>query len=430
MARVTVLAGPERLGSHEGTGGGQTLHLVRTLDPTERTKEPAMPTAVIVDAVRTPLGKRNGKLKEWHPVDLAAETLKALVDRTGIDPAIIEDVIMGCVMQVGEQAANVGRNAVLAAGWPESIPGTTIDRQCGSSQQAAHFAAQGVIAGAYDVVVAAGVEVMTRVPMGASMVDGKFGFPFGPKVGARYAPLGGLVPQGISAELIADKWNLTREELDAFGLRSQQLAAQATAEGRFEREIIPVLDAEGNLMTTDEGIRETTLEKLATLKPSFRPEEEGGRVTAGNSSQITDGAAALLIMSEEKAAALGLTPRARFVSFALAGDDPRMMLTAPIPATQRVLERAGMTMDQIDLVEINEAFASVVLAWEKELHPDMSKVNPNGGAIALGHPLGCSGARLMTTLLNELERTGGRYGLQTMCEGGGMANATIIERLG
>jgi acetyl-CoA acetyltransferase family protein len=430
VSRVTVVGPPVRLGSHEGTGAGQTRGPVLTSDPIERTKEPAMPTAVIVDAVRTPLGKRNGKLKEWHPVDLAAETLKALVDRTGIDPALVEDVIMGCVMQVGEQAANVGRNAVLAAGWPEDIPGTTIDRQCGSSQQAVHFAAQGVLAGAYDVVVAAGVEVMTRVPMGASMVDGKFGFPFGPKVGARYAPLGGLVPQGISAELIADKWNLTRDELDAFGLRSQQLAAQATAEGRFEREIVPVLDAEGNLMTTDEGIRETSLEKLAALKPSFRPEEEGGRVTAGNSSQITDGAAALLIMSEEKAASLGLTPRARFVSFALAGDDPRMMLTAPIPATHRVLERAGMTMDQIDLVEINEAFASVVLAWEKELHPDMSKVNPNGGAIALGHPLGCSGARLMTTLLNELERTGGRFGLQTMCEGGGMANATIIERLG
>ena len=390
-----------------------------------------MPTAVIVDAIRTPLGRRNGKLKDWHPVDLAAETLKALIDRTGIDPGIVDDVVMGCVMQVGEQAANVARNAVLAAGWPETVPGTTIDRQCGSSQQAAHFAAQGVIAGAYDVVVAAGVEVMTRVPMGASMVDGKFGFPFGPKVGARYAPSGGLVPQGISAELIADKWGLSRDDLDAFGARSQQYAARATAEGRFQNG-----DPAGARRRRDDDVGATRvsarrrLESLAKLKPVFRTEEEGGRVTAGNSSQITDGAAALLIMSEEKAASLGLTPRARFVNFSLAGADPRMMLTAPIPATEKVLARAGMSIDDIDLVEINEAFASVVLAWEKELHPDMDRVNVNGGAIALGHPLGASGARLMTTLLNELERTGGRYGLQTMCEGGGMANATIIERLG
>jgi acetyl-CoA acetyltransferase family protein len=385
-----------------------------------------MPTAVIVDAIRTPLGKRNGKLKDWHPVDLAAETLKALVDRTGIDPGVIDDVVMGCVMQVGEQGVNIARNAVLAAGWPESVPGTTVDRQCGSSQQAAHFAAQGVIAGAYDVVVAAGVEVMTRVPMGASVADGKYGLPFGPAVGARYASVGGLVPQGISAEMIAEKWGLSREDLDRFGLRSQQLAAQATREGRFEREILPVKDAEGNLMTVDEGIRESTYEKIASLKPSFK---EDGVITAANSSQITDGSSALLIMSEEKANALGLTPRARFVQFGLAADDPRLMLTAPIPATEKVLQRAGMTIDQFDLIEINEAFASVVLAWEKELHPDMSKVNVNGGAIALGHPLGCSGARLMTTLLNELERTGGRYGLQTMCEGGGMANATVIELL-
>jgi acetyl-CoA acyltransferase len=331
------------------------------------------------------------------------------------------------VMQVGEQGVNIARNAVLAAGWPETVPGTTVDRQCGSSQQAAHFAAQGVIAGAYDVVVAAGVEVMSRVPMGASMVDGKYGFPFGPKVGARYESVGGLVPQGISAELIADKWGLTREELDAFGLRSQQYAARARDEGRFEREILPVLDAEGRFVTTDEGIRESTMEKLASLKPSFK---EDGKVTAANSSQITDGSAALLIMSEEKANQLGLRPRARFVEFALAADDPRLMLTAPIPATEKVLKRAGMTLEQMDLVEINEAFASVVLAWAKEYHPDMEKVNVNGGAIAIGHPLGCSGARLMTTLLNELERSGGRYGLQTMCEGGGMANATIIERLG
>ncbi len=389
-----------------------------------------MTYAVIVDAIRTPLGRRNGKLKDWHPVDLAAETMKALQQRTGIDPGIVDDVIMGCVMQVGEQSTNIGRNAVLAAGWPEEVPGTTIDRQCGSSQQAAAFAAQGVIAGAYDVVVAAGVEVMTRVPMGASMADGKYGFPFGPAVGARYASVGGLVPQGISAELIADKWGLTRDDLDAFGARSQQHAARATAEGRFQNEILPVLGADGAMFSVDEGLRETTMETLAKLKPAFRPEDEGGRVTAGNSSQITDGASALLIMSEERAAKLGLRPRARFVSFALAGDDPRLMLTAPIPATKKALAKAGLTMDDIDITEINEAFASVVLAWEKELHPNMETVNPNGGAIAIGHPLGCSGARLMTTLLNELERTGGRYGLQTMCEGGGMANATIIERLG
>ena len=389
-----------------------------------------MTNAVIVDIVRTPLGKRNGKLKDWHPVDLAAETLKALQQRTGIDPGLVDDVIMGCVMQVGEQAVNVARNAVLAAGWPEEVPGTTVDRQCGSSQQAAHFAAQGVIAGAYDIVVACGVEVMTRVPMGSSMADGKYGFPFGPAVGMRYAPEGGLVPQGISAELIADKWGLTRDDLDAFGVRSQAMARRATDEGRFEREIIPVMGADGAMMTQDEGLRETTTESLGQLKTVFRTPEEGGRVTAGNSSQITDGASAALIMSEAKARQLGLTPRARFINFALAGDNPRMMLTAPIPATQKVLARAGMTMDQIDLVEINEAFASVVLAWEKELHPDMDKVNPNGGAIALGHPLGASGTRLMATLLCELERTGGRYGLQTMCEGGGMANATLIERLG
>ncbi len=389
-----------------------------------------MTTAVIVDAIRTPLGRRNGKLKDWHPVDLAAETLKALQERNDLDPSVVDDVVMGCVMQVGEQAANVARNAVLAAGWPESVPGTTIDRQCGSSQQAAHFAAQGVIAGAYDVVVAAGVEVMSRVPMGASMIDGKYGFPFGPKVGARYADQGGLVPQGISAELIADQWDLSREDLDRYGVRSQEFARRATDEGRFEREILPVLGADGEMMSVDEGLRDTTMESLGNLKPSFRAEEDGGRVTAGNSSQITDGASALLIMSEEKASALGLNPRARFVNFSLAGADPRLMLTAPIPATAKVLERAGMSIDDIDLVEINEAFASVVLAWEKEFHPDMDRVNQNGGAIALGHPLGCSGARLMTTLLNELERTGGRYGLQTMCEGGGMANATIIERLG
>lgn len=389
-----------------------------------------MQNAVIVDILRTPLGKRNGRLKDWHPVDLAGTVLKALVERNDIDPALIDDVIMGCVMQVGEQSLNIARNAVLAAGLPETIPGTTVDRQCGSSQQAAHFAAQGVMAGAYDIVIAAGVEVMTRVPMGSAIADGKYGFPFGPMVSARYAPDGGLVPQGVSAEMIADKWGIGREEMDRFAARSQALAAQATAEGRFEREILPVLDAEGKLMTTDEGIRDSPFEKLQTLKPAFRPEEEGGRVTAGNSSQITDGASAALIMSEEMCNKLGLTPRARFVNFGLAGDNPQLMLTAPIPATRKALAKAGLSMADMDITEINEAFAPVVLAWEKELHPDMSKVNPNGGAIALGHPLGASGTRLMATLLNELERTGGRYGLQTMCEGGGMANATIIERLG
>jgi acetyl-CoA acyltransferase len=396
-------------------------------------------SAVIVDVVRTAGGKRNGKLSGWHPVDLAAETLKALVERNDLDPALVEDVIMGCVMQVGAQGLNVARSAALAAGFPESVVGTTIDRQCGSSQQAAHFAAQGVMAGAYDVVIAAGVEVMSLVPMGATVMMPGVGIPFGPKVGERYAPAGGLVPQGIGAEMIADQWGLSREDLDGFGARSQQLAAQATAEGRFEREIIPVRsilkDKEtGNLIesdemvTADEGIRlGTTAETLAKLKPAFKPD---GKVTAGNSSQITDGASAALIMSEEKAAQLGLTPRARFHSFALAGVDPITMLTGPLPATAKILEKSKMTLDDIDLLEINEAFASVVLAWEKELHGDLSKVNVNGGAIALGHPLGCSGTKLLATLVNELERTGGRFGLQTMCEGGGMANATIIERLG
>jgi acetyl-CoA acyltransferase len=387
-------------------------------------------TAVIVDAVRTAGGKRNGKLRDWHPVDLAAETLGALVTRNGLDPALVEDVIMGCVMQAGEQGLNVGRNAALAAGFPESVVGTSVDRQCGSSQQSAHFAAQGVIAGAYDVVIAAGVECMTRVPMGASVSNGP-GFPFGPRMMERYQPVGGLVPQGISAEMIAEKWALSREDLDRYSLESHRRAARATAEGRFDREIVPVtveVDGTKDEFRTDEGIRaDSTLETLAKLKPVFKPD---GVVTAANSSQITDGAAALLIMSETKARELGLTPRARFHAFALAGVDPVTMLTGPIPATAKVLERAGMQLDDIDLIEINEAFASVVLAWEKEHHPDMDKVNVNGGAIALGHPLGCSGAKLMATLLNELERTGGRYGLQTMCEGGGMANATIIERLG
>ncbi len=393
-----------------------------------------MPTAVIVDAVRTAGGKRNGKLSGWHAADLAAEMLKALADRNNLDPALIDDVIMGCVMQVGNQGLNIGRNAVLAAGFPETVPATSVDRQCGSSQQAAHFAAQGVIAGAYDIAIAAGVEVMTSTPMGASITPGSM--PFGPGMLARYP---GLVPQGISAEMIAEKWGISREDMDAFGAQSQQRAERATAEGRFENEIVGVkekrLDKEtGNIVESDElvlqdeGIRAgTTVETLANLKPAFKPD---GSVTAGNSSQISDGASAALIMSEEKAKELGLTPRARFHTFALAGVDPVTMLTGPIPSTEKALAKSGLSIDDIDLFEVNEAFASVVLAWEKELHPNMDNVNVNGGAIALGHPLGGSGTKLLATLLNELERTGGRYGLQTMCEGGGLANATIIERLG
>ncbi len=391
-----------------------------------------MTTAVIVDAVRTAGGKRNGKLRNWHAVDLASEALKAIAERNQLDPALVDDVIMGCVMQVGEQSLNIGRNAVLAAGWPESVPGTTIDRQCGSSQQALHFAAQGVMAGAYDVVVAAGVESMTRTPMGSSVVR-ELGYPFGPRMMQRYTETG-LPGQGIGAEMIADQWGISREELDAFSAQSHQRAARATAEGRFENEIVPVAvrDDEGKdtdeTFATDEGIRpDSSVETLAKLKPAFK---EDGKVTAGSSSQITDGASAVLIMSEEKANALGLRPRARFHAFALAGVDPVTMLTGPIPATTSVLERAKLTLDDIDAVEINEAFASVVLAWEKEHHPNMEIVNPNGGAIALGHPLGASGGKLMATLLNELERANGRYGLQTMCEGGGLANATVIERLG
>lgn len=396
-----------------------------------------MGSAVIIDAVRTPGGKRNGQLSGWHPADLAAEVLSALAERNNLDPELVDDVIMGCVMQVGAQSLNVGRNAVLAAGWPEAVPATTIDRQCGSSQQSAHFAAQGVMAGAYDIAIAAGVEVMSLVPMGAS-IGKDFGIPFGDRVFSRYAPQGGLQSQGIGAEMIADKWGISREDLDTFSLQSQQRAAQARDEGRFDNEIIPVAERrrdketgqiiEGDgLVNTDEGIRDTDMETLGRLKPAFKPD---GKVTAGNSSQITDGASAALIMSEEAAARHGLTPRARFHSFALAGVDPITMLTGPIPATTKVLERAGLTMDDIDVTEINEAFASVVLAWEKEHNPNMEKVNPNGGAIALGHPLGGSGTKLLATLLNELERTGGRYGLLTMCEGGGLANATIIERLG
>jgi acetyl-CoA acyltransferase len=393
-----------------------------------------MTDAVIIDAVRTPGGKRNGKLRNWHAADLASEPLKALVERNDLDSALVDDVIMGCVMQVAEQSLNVGRNAVLAAGFPESVPATTLDRQCGSSQQALHFGAQGVIAGAYDIVIGAGVEVMSRTPMGASVVR-DLGYPFGPRMMARYAERGGLVSQGEGAELIAEQWGITRDDMDEFSVRSHQRAAQATAEGRFERELIPVAikDDDRNdtdeLITTDEGIRpDSSVETLAKLKPAFRP--ENGMVTAGNSSQITDGASGVLVMSDSKAAELGLTPRARFHSFAVAGSDPITMLTGPIPATKMALQRGGLTMDDIDVIEINEAFASVPIAWAKEFDVDLDRVNVNGGAIALGHPLGASGAKLMATLLNELERTNGRYGLLTMCEGGGMANATIIERLG
>ena len=391
-----------------------------------------MTTAVIVDAVRTAGGKRNGAFRNWHAVDLASEVLKAIQARNDLDPALVDDVIMGCVMQVSEQSLNVARNAVLAAGWPESVPATTVDRQCGSSQQAIHFAAQGVIAGAYDVVVAAGVESMTRTPMGSSIVP-DLGMPFGPRMVDRYAERGGLVNQGISAEMIADRFGITREELDRYSLGSHERAASASAEGRFEQEIVAVAErddkgAETDLVVTaDEGIRpDTSLDALSRLKPAFTPD---GKVTAGNSSQITDGASAVLIMSEERANALGLTPRARLVAFALAGVDPIMMLTGPIPATRSVLERAKLSLDDVDLFEINEAFASVVLAWQREIHPDMSKVNVNGGAIALGHPLGATGGKLMATLVHELDRSRGRYGLLVMCEGGGLANATVIERL-
>jgi len=384
--------------------------------------------AVIVDAIRTPIGRRNGHLKDWHPVDLMAQVLSFLVERNAFNAELVDDVILGCVSQVGEHSLNIARNAVLAAGFPEALPATTIDRQCGSSQQAIHFAAQGVMSGAYDVVIAGGVESMTRVPMGSS-IQGDLFTPFGNLLISRYA--GKLVPQGISAELIAQKWKLSREDLDTYSLESHQRAAIATKEGRFKSQMLPIraLHEDGTSFSLDfdEGIRaDTSMEKLANLKPAFKSD---GLITAGNSSQISDGAAATLIMERATAERLGLRPRARFISFALAGDNPIMMLTAPIPATRKALDKAGLTLDQIDLIEINEAFASVVLAWQHEFNVDMQKVNVNGGAIAIGHPLGASGARLTTFLLNELERTGGRYGLQTMCEGGGMANAMIIERL-
>jgi acetyl-CoA acyltransferase len=383
--------------------------------------------AVIVEAVRTAVGRRNGRLKDWHPVDLMAQVLSALVQRTGLEPGLVEDVIVGCVSQVGEQSLNVGRNAALAAGFPETVPGTTVDRQCGSSQQAIHFAAQGVLSGAYDVVIAGGVESMTRVPMGSSSQGP--GMPFGSQMIQRYDNK--LVHQGISADLVAQKWEISREQLDEFSLESHQRAARAREEGRFNSQIVPITvkneDGTSAIFDQDEGIRaDTSLEKLASLKPAFKPD---GLITAGNSSQISDGAAAVLIMERATAERLGLKPRARFVSFALAGDNPILMLTAPIPATFKVLQKAGMTIDQMDRVEINEAFASVVLAWQHETQADMQRVNVNGGAVAIGHPLGASGARLTTVLLHELERSSGRYGLQTICEGGGMANAMIIERI-
>jgi acetyl-CoA acyltransferase len=395
--------------------------------------------AVIVDAVRTPVGKGKpgGALSGWHPVDLLAETLQQLAARTGIDPATVDDVITGCVSQAGQQTFNVGRNAVLAAGFPESVPATTIDRQCGSSQQAVHFAAQGVIAGAYDVVIASGVEVMSRVPMGSSLMGQD---PFGTRIPQRYE--GGLVPQGISAELIAAKWNLTREDVDAFSAESHRRALGAGEDGRVDAELFhPGVDRgegpTGEPFMRDEGVRPgTSVESLGNLKPAFQHEMWTERfpqlpwvIHAGNASQLSDGAGAVLIMERSKAETWGLTPRARVHAFAVAGDDPVFMLTGVIPATQQVLARAGLTIDDIDAFEVNEAFAPVVLAWQQETGADLGRVNVNGGAIANGHPLGASGAKLMTTLVNVLEQTGGRYGLQAMCEGGGMANATIIECL-
>jgi acetyl-CoA acyltransferase len=390
-----------------------------------RAQEPGL-EPVVVGAVRTPVGRRNGGLAGVHAVDLGAVALRALVERSGIDPGLVDDVIMGCVSQIGEQSVNVARNAWLAAGLAEEVPATTIDRQCGSSQQAVQFAAQGIQAGGYQLVVAGGVEHMTRVPMGSTMSGP--GVPFGPSMHDRYQ--GRLVPQGISAELITEKWGLTREEQDDFALRSHRRAAAAQDAGFFDPHLVPVevpASGQATWVRADEGVRrDTSMEKLAELKPAFRPD---GQVTAGNSSQISDGAAALLLASREAAERLGLRPLARFAGFALAGVDPVLMLTGVIPATERVLRQTGLGMDDLDVIEINEAFASVVLAWGREVEPNWERVNPNGGAIALGHPLGASGARIMTDLVAELERAGGRYGLQVMCEGGGMANATVLERL-
>jgi acetyl-CoA acetyltransferase family protein len=382
--------------------------------------------AYIVDAVRTPTGKRGGGLSQVHPADMAAHVIGSLMERCDLDPMAVDDVVLGCVDTVGPQAGDIARTAWLAAGLPEAIPGTTIDRQCGSSQQAAHFGAQGVMAGVYDIVVAAGVESMTRIPMGISFSQGP-GQPFGTKMRTRYDHR--LVPQGISAEMIAERWSLTREDLDRIAYDSQMRAHRATIEGRFADQIIPIaVEGADAPLTADEGIRpSTTVEILGNLKPAFK---EDGIVTAGNSSQITDGAAALLIMSERKAKELGLRPRATFKAFSVVGTDPVTMLTGPIPATEIVLRKAGLGIDDIGLFEVNEAFASVVGAWLHETGADWDKVNVNGGAVALGHPLGASGARLMTTLLHEMERTGTRYGLQTMCEGGGTANGTILELAG
>jgi acetyl-CoA acyltransferase len=382
--------------------------------------------AVIVEAVRSPVGKRNGALSPVHPVDLSALVLQELVSRAGVDPAQIEDVIWGCVTQAGDQSANIGRYAVLAAGWPEEIPGTTVDRQCGSSQQAAHFAAAAVMSGQHDLVVAGGVESMSRVPMGWARLNGP-GEPYGPMAIARYGT--SEFSQGHGAEELAARGGFSREDLDRFSLGSHERAAAAIDDGRFEREIVPITvtgeDGTETVVDTDEGVRRGgTLEKMAGLKTPFR---EDGVVSAGNSSQISDGAAALLITTSEIAEKLDLTPRARFTGFALAGDDPKTMLYAPVPATKTALERTGLGIDEIGAFEINEAFASVTLTWMAELGAPREMVNPNGGAIALGHPLGGSGARLMTTMLHHMEAEKIRYGLQAMCEGGGTANATVIE---
>jgi acetyl-CoA acyltransferase len=380
-----------------------------------------MRDAVICQAVRSPVGKRNGGLSGLHAVDLSASVLEALLQRAGIDPAVVDDVFWGCVTQAGEQTFNVARNAVLAAGWPESVPGTSIDRQCGSSQQAVAFAAATVVSGQADVIVAGGVESMSRVPMGSSIGDGALGEPFSPRFLDRYD----VRPnQGIGAEMMADRWELTRTQLDEFSLRSHEKAAKAQADGAFDGEITPVRTADG-VVATDEGIRPGgTLEKLATLKTPFKTD---GVISAGNASQISDGAAALLVTTSDKAGELGLRPLVRIHTTVVAGDDPVIMLSAPIPATRKALDRAGLTIDDIGAFEINEAFAPVPLAWLAETGADPARVNPLGGAIALGHPLGGSGARLMTTLIHHMQAMGIRYGLQTMCEAGGMANATILE---
>jgi acetyl-CoA C-acetyltransferase len=382
-----------------------------------------VPEAYIVDAVRTPVGKRGGSLSQIHPADLGAITLNALMERTGIDPGAVEDVVMGCLDTIGPQAGDIARTAWLAAGLPEHVPGVTVDRQCGSSQQAVHFAAQAVLAGVSDVVVAGGVQNMSMIPISSAMtVTEGMGLPeiFTGSEGwlKRYGDQ--EISQFRGADLIAEQWDITRDDMEAFGVESHERAIRATEEGRFEREIVPV-----NGLAHDEGPREPNWEKIRSL-PTLR---EGGRITAAVSSQISDASAVMLIVSERGLQEHGLTPRARIHHLSVRGEDPVKMLSAPIPATRHALEKTGMSMDDIDLVEINEAFASVVLAWEKELGVDHGKVNVNGGAIALGHPLGATGVRLMTTLLNELERTGGRWGLQTMCEGGGQANVTIIERL-